>query len=521
MLASIKTYQDVVYDPLGNWSYQFIKPQEKRQLGLQLCQGKNAQVIQPMVVRMLETPAAEDACDLLADFFSQQTDERLLQSMVAHLARHEQPLPKDLYLIMQNRNLTHQASEKVYLPESKTHAFIQSAAEQTQVIAPHDSRDTLNLQFTDHMDENVLNHLGLSKADISGAWVKKGNKSGGMRPSGEIGGIYRTKQGRDVLVKADDKEEHNLAEFVGSYLHRAIVGKTAVQVIPIPVKEKTYLGSYFLDNFQDLFKYAYQSQGLKTPDNRPRLCTDLRVKKIYDKVLGLAQGKGLETALMSSLLLGDFDMHWGNLGVITNPKNGQLERVERIDFGWAFLGSEFASIKIGTSFGETLSPESIFNHLPGTGPTNHWRSVPEDLKTSKLMIDEAVRISQIDLNDAIEQALRQAAKFWSLHEKAKVWYKFTSRANLYPKDNGLDTIITAIQSKIRTRQVMLKNYAIELLVRGVGWDGNEPYLGASQLSIADLKKYFCYDNDRLALESLAHDASPLCFRAKRLLTKLR
>ena len=321
-------------------------------------------------------------------------------------------------------------SKKAQTPINADNIVKFKKLELATLSAPKTEPETasLTLDFSDEIAPEVLETLGLSTDEISGEWQRKGDKSGGARPAGEYGGVYKTEQGRTVLIKADDKEEHNLAEFVGSYLNRAIVGDEGVQVIPVPLEGKTYLGSYFLNNFQDLFKYAYAAKNMEVPTERPRLCGSLLNKSgpVYKEVMTSAQGKGLETAFVSSLLLGDFDMHWGNLGAITDPKTGELQSIARIDFGWAFLAGELGKLKVGSSFGEKINPESFFKHMPVAGPTNHWRPVPQQVKSSLGMIKEAMRIADIDLSDAIEQSLKQAAKHWS----KDVWKTFAQRADL-------------------------------------------------------------------------------------------
>ena len=68
---------------------------------------------------------------------------------------------------------------------------------------------------------------------------------------------------------------------------------------------------------------------------------------------------GLPQVIATSLLIGDFDVHWGNIGVVRDK--GKKPKLVRIDFGAAF-----------EKLNKKINPHSISEHLPGFGPTNHF-----------------------------------------------------------------------------------------------------------------------------------------------------
>lgn len=565
----MKFIENNIIDPLGAWAYQYDKPELKQDLLEKVRSGQAFDTVLRMLdtprrhyaeeiltLFFLDTDKNSHIFKLMVDALTQYPKKLpkdlylLMQYMqIAHQPskmayvrpaqkkpvdqRTVNPLPR---VIFESTPITVDANEDqgIELNELKpkaapiqTQEKAQTEHENTaiqlkklklaslQVPTPETQATpalTLNIADADPIttviaiEPNVLDTLGLTSDEISGQWQRKGDKSGGARPAGKYGGVYTTEQGRTVLIKADDKEEHNLAEFVGSYLNRVIVGEGGVQVIPVPLAGKTYLGSYFLNNFQDLFKYAYAAKNMEVPTERPRLSASLfnRSSSVYKDVMSSAQGKGLETAFISSLLLGDFDMHWGNLGAITDPDTGKLKSIARIDFGWAFLAGELGKLKIGSSFGEEITPNSFFKHMPIAGPTNHWRPVPKAVKSSLAMVTEAMRVAALDLSNAIDQALQQAFKHWP----EAVWQTFAQRADLNIQDNSLtfknlvDAVIEAMQRRIRSRQVSLRDFAVTQLKQHLTYQGTTPMYAGQKISAEHLNTLFPTSYDQEALQQI-------------------
>ena len=148
--------------------------------------------------------------------------------------------------------------------------------------------------------------------------------------------------------------------------------------------------------------------------------------------------------MATSLLIGDFDVHWGNIGVISDKK------LVRLDFGAAFDHLK----------GE-INPHSISEHLPGLGPTNHFRDFPRTMKLNENFIAELEKVSKENLDQVIDESFKELEKFYS-PETIK---DFGTRLGVqFQKDDQYvaNTVKNRFKEKMKERQVSLKNFATEL-----------------------------------------------------------
>ena len=132
-----------------------------------------------------------------------------------------------------------------------------------------------------------------------------------------------------------------------------------------------------------------------------------------------------------SLLLGDFDIHTGNLGVIANrnpdgttAKGSDDPRDFLRDDKGNIISDEFYKIgrlvRIDQAAGlhdltDEINPHSQLDHLPGIGPTCHWREFSRHLRISKESAEEAERIANFDqgvLRQTITSALNETALYY-------------------------------------------------------------------------------------------------------------
>ena len=78
-----------------------------------------------------------------------------------------------------------------------------------------------------------------------------------------------------------------------------------------------YLVSVFFNNYKDLYKDIYTEAGLEVPSDRPRgIGTIGESTKIFRSGLKENEYTGFPQVMATSLLIGDFDVHWGNIGVV-------------------------------------------------------------------------------------------------------------------------------------------------------------------------------------------------------------
>jgi hypothetical protein len=290
------------------------------------------------------------------------------------------------------------------------------------------------------------------------AWSKFGEKEGGARPSGDFGGVY--KSGNNAALVKQDNYAQDIAEFLGARIHNATVPNHSPELhlarIPESVEgaEKSdsnvYLVSVFFDNYKDLYKDIYVNEGEVVPKDRPRAVGSIGDgKSAFRKGLKCNGYTGFPEVMVTSLLIGDFDVHWGNIGVVRNPN--QDPKLVRIDFGAAF-----------NSLKGEIAPHSISQHLPGFGPTNHFREFPREMKLNDNFIKELERVAKIDLSQAIDNAFEELESFYS----PQALKQFGERLGVtFNDDNNISTTIkNHLSDIIKERQTSLKNFATELKI---------------------------------------------------------
>jgi hypothetical protein len=289
-------------------------------------------------------------------------------------------------------------------------------------------------------------------------WNKFGEKEGGARPSGDFGGVYKSRN-KLALVKQDNCAQ-DIAEFLGAKIHNATVPNHSPELLlaRIPKSDKIdekadsdiYLVSVFFDNYKDLYKDIYAEAGVAAPKYRPRAVGSIgREKTVFRKGLKNNGYTGFPEVMVTSLLIGDFDVHWGNIGVIRNKNHDP--RLVRIDFGAAFNALK----------GE-IAPHSISEHLPGFGPTNHFREFPREMKLNDHFINELERVAAMDIRQVIDESFKELESFYS----PQALKQFGERLGVKFNDSSdiSNTIKNHLTNVIKERQVSLKNFATELKI---------------------------------------------------------
>ncbi|KIE04160.1 hypothetical protein NF27_JF00380 [Candidatus Jidaibacter acanthamoeba] len=262
--------------------------------------------------------------------------------------------------------------------------------------------DTKNNEFVTQSSPNAV------EPEV---WQYKDAKGGGANEAGELGGVYQSLN-RTALFKQDPNPAKNIAEFLASQMHRSTHPEHQAEVFFAKVTDEAgkpthpYIASIFFNNYQgDLFKYAYTSKGLIPPEDRPKF---MGTQNVLVNTFGIENTAALINEILSSLpgfaesvvprlLTNDMDMHSGNLGV--EVENGMGKFVS-IDFGGA-----------NASLEEKIHPHSHTRHIPGLGPTNHFREYGRKYKITPAFAAECDKVAKHDYTKTIDDAFEKIAEY--------------------------------------------------------------------------------------------------------------
>ena len=303
-------------------------------------------------------------------------------------------------------------------------------------------------------------------------WTKIGKKVGGANSPGVFGGVYKlVSSGITALIKQDTsgKKVHsdkNIAEFLGASMFTAVADRSAAKVflavksgdIDVPDKkgDNVYVGSIFFDNYKDLYVDAHESRGLKAPKSRPRNVGTFN-KSYFKKALereDYTYYKDFPETMATSLLIGDFDIHWANVGVVRDP--GQSPRLVRIDYAGAFERLE-----------DEIHPHSHSRHPVGLGPTNHFREYPRKLKITPEFAKELDRVGNFDFKPTIDAAFEELAKYYGpepLGKFAKRLGMSKNELKNLPDNEVFEGVKKFFIEKMEARQTSLKSFATEIKI---------------------------------------------------------
>jgi hypothetical protein len=235
------------------------------------------------------------------------------------------------------------------------------------------------------------------------AYEKIGEKDKRATGIGKFGGKYKNIKGMNehfVLFKQSTdrwgriRHDQNIAEVVADRIMNDLIGDSAAYAFFATHAEDEqklpYVGSYFYqEDYQDLKQIVFPDK-----NNRPRgvgSSPGLR-KQLHAALLnesGTCKYKDFEKVTVASLLVGDFDVHTENYGVLSG------QRLVKIDHDAAL-----------NRLADDVHMHSTRRHLFGFGPTNHIREYPRKLKISYAFADEIKR--QLEHADKIQGAIQQS-----------------------------------------------------------------------------------------------------------------
>lgn len=315
-------------------------------------------------------------------------------------------------------------------------------------------------------------------------WKQKGE---GAQGPGEFGGFYKTEDSTGNVVKrALIKSEQgnvpaNISEFLGSKIFAATApgyGADVSLMVPseeaMKKKDKTslpedgsevYVKSEFFKNYADdmyadvdanmpgaVSRLFRKGVGKEDKDKgklgRPLFMgTRDALQEIFEK----QKYTGFEQIAPTSLLIGDFDVHTGNIGVIR--EEGQAPRLVRIDFGAAF-----------TKLENEVHPNSNRRHLPlpGQGPTNHFREFPQSLKLNDQFVEGLFKTANSDIGKVVDESFAEMQKYYQAAVIAE-WAKKAMPEKFKDKDNiTIDEVKNEFKEVMKARQASLKEYGIQI-----------------------------------------------------------
>jgi hypothetical protein len=238
---------------------------------------------------------------------------------------------------------------------------------------------------TPNKTKEILNHI---ESGFPAYGLRVGQKTGGIHAPDPDGGIY--KDGNDTfLIKRDTKSpENDIAEYLAAAVFNVTAPGSGAEIDLVknnnPDRKglnnnNAFLASKYFKNYKDLF----QESGY---ENRPETWEAMGWNNHVKKILAnKEQYKGYDKSVATSLLLGDFSLHSGNIGVVNNPNTNEKELV-RIDFGAAFR-----------KLSEDINPFKSQTNRVGGEKNYFLRDHPRERFFSQEFADEMRKIGSLDI----------------------------------------------------------------------------------------------------------------------------
>lgn len=292
-------------------------------------------------------------------------------------------------------------------------------------------------------------------------WIRKADKEGGSNSAGELGGVYEGPKGKKALIKKEDNIVFNISEYLGSQLFEAIEPGSGAKVelmvhksdnTELPSKgTSVYLRSEFFDKYNDLYKET----GFGIFKSRKQM---MGTREALFKTLSNAFKNngytGFEKIAPPSLLMGDFDLHVGNIGVV---RDQDPRRLVRIDFAWSLAKLE-----------NNVHPNSTSRHKVMQGPTNHYREFPRHLKNTDEFVNGLLKAADTDIDETIDKSFAKLTAFYNqeamiawAHHSMPGRFKKGELENVQP-DKCVDKIKGQFKEVMLARRESLREYAIQI-----------------------------------------------------------
>ncbi|WP_375331863.1 Sca4 family protein [Candidatus Tisiphia endosymbiont of Temnostethus pusillus] len=311
-------------------------------------------------------------------------------------------------------------------------------------------------------------------------WNYLAKKSLGANDGGELGGIYKSSDDLLSMIKSEGDSRKNISEFLGSQIFQATNPNHGAKVsltVPDHLTEKVhqegglqsdgsevYVRSEFFKNYSgdmyvDMDKHmstkTKPSGWLRKDGGRPIFMgTRELLSNTLSKAFEELHYSSFDKIAPTSLLIGDFDIHTGNIGVIRDPEDSTiLPKLVRIDFAGSLDQLE-----------DNIHPNSWSRHLPLLGPTNHFREFPSSLKYNELFVKGLLDTAQVDLNDTIDNSFAELSKYYSDKALAN-WAKMAMHQkfkDIAPENIKIADVKDALKETMQKRQQSLKEYGLQI-----------------------------------------------------------
>ncbi|WP_341755901.1 Sca4 family protein [Candidatus Tisiphia endosymbiont of Ptychoptera albimana] len=311
-------------------------------------------------------------------------------------------------------------------------------------------------------------------------WNYLAKKSLGANDGGELGGIYKSSDDLLSMIKSEGDSRKNISEFLGSQIFQATNTNHGAKVsltVPDHLTEKVhqegglqsdgsevYVRSEFFKNYSgdmyvDMDKHmstkTKPSGWLRKDGGRPILMgTRELLSNTLSKAFEELNYSGFDKIAPTSLLIGDFDIHTGNIGVIRDPEDSTIPpKLVRIDFAGSLDQLE-----------DDIHPYSWSRHLPLLGPTNHFREFPSKLTHNDSFVKGLLDTAQVDLNDTIDNSFAELSKYYSDKALAN-WAKMAMGQkfkDIAPEHIKIADVKDALKETMQKRQQSLKEYGLQI-----------------------------------------------------------
>ncbi|WP_341759177.1 Sca4 family protein [Candidatus Tisiphia endosymbiont of Ptychoptera albimana] len=305
-------------------------------------------------------------------------------------------------------------------------------------------------------------------------------KEFGANEAGELGGIYSSQDNILSMVKKENKPEKNISEFLGSQIFQATNpehGAKVSLIVPTHLTTKVdqagglqndgsevyvqseffknYSGDMYVDMDNHMSKKTKPGGWLRKDGGRPLFMgTRELLSSTLTKAFEELHYSDFDKIAPTSLLIGDFDIHTGNIGVVRDTNNSTIPpRLVRLDFAGSF-----------DQLDDEIRPHSWSRHLPLLGPTNHFREFPSTQKYNDLFVKGLLDTAQVDLNNTIDHSFVELSKYYSDKALAN-WAKMAMSQkfkNIAPENIKIVDVKDALKETMQKRQQSLKEYGLQI-----------------------------------------------------------
>ncbi|ACR47964.1 hypothetical protein RPR_p20 (plasmid) [Rickettsia peacockii str. Rustic] len=227
--------------------------------------------------------------------------------------------------------------------------------------------------------------------------------------------------------------------------------------------ESKFLKNYADDMYVDMDKHmsvkTRPSKWFRKDGARPLFIGSRnKLHSTLDNAFKELKYEGFEDIMPGSLLIGDFDVHVGNIGVIRDSSKPDMSpKLARIDFAGSL-----------EKLSKQIYPHSRMKHLPGFGPTNHFREFPSEMRRNNREFGcKLIEGSRKDLSSVIEDSFKELSKYYSL-DAVKEWATRSGAVSAKDRDSfDLKNIEQSFKELMFARQESLKAFGMEVLLSSV------------------------------------------------------